>query len=357
VTEPVLVVSVGIVTAVGLTAAETAASARAGTMRFEASPFYDRKAVPFTLAQVPDDGLPDLADAVRAVPGLTAREGRMLRLASPALRECVAPLAGRSPRPALPLCLALPETETTRALDRAAFLLHLGAQVPGVVDPQRSDGSHAGRAGGLRALGQAAAAIQDGQAELVLAGGIDTYRDAYVLAALDAERRVKSMANMDGFIPGEGAAFLLLASPAAVAARGLVPLARLAPGAAGFEGGHLYSTEPYRGDGLAAAFAQLAGSGAIDAPIAEVYSSMNGESHWAKEWGVGFLRNRAAFRPDHGMHHPADSFGDTGAACGPILVGLAALGVKAGYRRAPALVYSSSDHGLRAATVVSAVPH
>jgi 3-oxoacyl-[acyl-carrier-protein] synthase-1 len=57
------------------------------------------------------------------------------------------------------------------------------------------------------------------------------------------------------------------------------------------------------------------------------------------------------------MHHPADSFGDTGAACGPILVGLAALGIKAGYRRAPALVYGSSDRGLRAATIVSAALH
>ena len=37
-----------------------------------------------------------------------------------------------------------------------------------------------------------------------------------------------------------------------------------------------------------------------------------------------FIRNRASFLEDHGMHHPADSFGDTGSACGPLLVGLAA---------------------------------
>ena len=59
--------------------------------------------------------------------------------------------------------------------------------------------------------------------------------------------------------------------------------------------------------------------------------------------GRCFLRNRGAFLPDHGMHHPADCYGDTGAACGPLMAGLAALGIKQGYRRSPALVYGSSD--------------
>lgn len=354
--EPVVVVGVGMMTAVGLTAAETAASARAGTMRFEQSQFRDMRAVPFTLAQVPDDGLPPLVDDVLAIPGLTAREMRMLRLATGPLRECLASLSGRSVS-GLSLCLALPETETRRPLDRAAFLERLALQAEGVIDPTRSDATHAGRAGGLRAIGQAAATIQSGQADLVLAGGVDTYRDSYVLAALDAEQRVKSPTNLDGFVPGEGAGFLLLASERAASVYPLAPVGYLASAAAGFETGHLYSDEPYRGDGLATTFAHLVASGAVDAPIAEVYSAMNGESHWGKEWGVGFLRNRAAFHPEHGMHHPADSFGDTGAASGPILVGLAALGMKAGYRRNPSLVFGSSDRGLRAATIVTAALH
>jgi 3-oxoacyl-[acyl-carrier-protein] synthase-1 len=54
------------------------------------------------------------------------------------------------------------------------------------------------------------------------------------------------------------------------------------------------------------------------------------------------------------MHHPADCFGDTGAACGPIMTGLAALGIRGSYRRAPALVYGSSDRGARAAMMVTA---
>jgi 3-oxoacyl-[acyl-carrier-protein] synthase-1 len=71
---------------------------------------------------------------------------------------------------------------------------------------------------------------------------------------------------------------------------------------------------------------------------------MNGESHWAKEWGVGFLRSRASFDESHSMKHPADCFGDTGAAAGALLAGLAALDASSG----PALVYASSDLGPRA---------
>jgi 3-oxoacyl-[acyl-carrier-protein] synthase-1 len=54
------------------------------------------------------------------------------------------------------------------------------------------------------------------------------------------------------------------------------------------------------------------------------------------------------------MHHPADCLGDTGAACGPIMAGLAALGIAGGYRRSPCLVYGSSDDGPRAALGVLA---
>ena len=134
---------------------------------------------------------------------------------------------------------------------------------------------------------------------------------------------------------------------------GLERLGRVSQAALGFEEGHLYSYVPYRGTGLAATIGQLVSLGALQDPIAEVFSSMNGESHWSKEWGVGYLRNKAVFQPTYRMHHPADCCGDTGAACGALMVGLAMLGINAGYRASPALVYGSSDHGQRAAVVVS----
>jgi len=344
--QNLVVVGVGMISAVGLSAAETAASVRAGTARFIETSMLDKRFEPFVLAEVPEEGLPDLAEPLAAA-GLTAREARMLRLATPALKECLKALpAGASP-PAL--MLALPETETTKPLDGPAFLGWLAQQVGPVFDLKQSAVSLRGRAAGLQGIGRAADLLRSGAARFAIAGGIDTYRDLYVLGTLDMEQRVKSTANLDGFIPGEGAAFLLLAS------RGAAPgLAALSVVSQAVEPGHLYSKEPYRGEGLAQAVQQLIQGGGVAGSIEEVYSSMNGENHWAKEWGVARIRQNGTFSAEHGMHHPADCCGDTGAACGPLLVGLAALGIKDGYRRSPALVYASSDRGPRAAVAVAA---
>ncbi len=355
--DPVVIVGLGMMTSVGLTKTETSSSVRAGVMRYTETDIRDRAFDRVTLAEVPEDALPGLQTSLESGGGMTARERRMLRLATMPLRESAAPLAGRRNEQRPPLCLALPEAETTRPLDRARFVHLLAAQSGWLFDPERSDGSHSGRAGGLAALGQAVAAIQAGAAEFVIAGGVDTYRDLFVLGSLDAAGRMKSARNLDGFIPGEGACFALLTSAHAAQGHGLKALAQVSPVAMGIEPGHLFSSEPYRGDGLAATFAALAATGAVEQPITDVYSSMNGESHWAKEWGVSQLRARGLFHPNVRLHHPADCFGDTGAACGPLMVGLAASAAGNGAPEKFTLVCSSSDRGPRAALIVRTAPH
>ncbi|HET9985779.1 MAG TPA: beta-ketoacyl synthase N-terminal-like domain-containing protein [Longimicrobiales bacterium] len=347
--EDVVIAGVGLTTAVGLSAPETAAAVRAAMMRFEPIAYHDRQFQPFTVAQVPEDGLPPLAPALASL-RLTPRVARMLRLATAPLAECVAALPATERKP--PLVLALPETETTLPMDGAAFLAALAAQTDGAFEPAGSDASRRGRAGGLAAVGAAVQAVRSGRLRFALAGGVETYRDLHVLGTLDRDRRVKSAANPDGFIPGEGAAFLLVTTRGAAQAAGLAPLASLAAAAEAVEPGHLHSAEPYRGDGLAAAVAGALAQARPRTAVREVYSTMNGESHWAKEWGVAFLRSHGGIASDHGMHHPADCYGDPGAAAGPLLVALAALGLRGGYRQAPSLVYASSDAGPRAALVL-----
>lgn len=349
--DDVLVVGMGLMTAVGVTAAETAASVRSATARFMETPIHDHRFEPVTLAVVPDDALPPLVEAAEKTAGLTSRMNRMLRLANAPLRASVAQVPSHAPRPGL--ILSLPETETTIPFDAALFLRALGLQAGDAFDVKYSAAPHVGRAGGLLAIEQAAGMVRDGRVPFMLAGGVDTYRDLYVLATMDAEKRLKSSANLDGFIPGEGAAFVLVASARRAADFGLAPIAALSPVSAGLEPGHLYSREVYRGDGLGGTLSALLQLAPPGTPISEVYSSMNGESHWAKEWGVAYLRNRAAFDEAFRIHHPADCYGDLGAASGPALVALAAVGMKAGYRGSSGLVYASSDHGARAAVLVS----
>src|SRR2546422_2057144 len=150
--DNVVVVGAGMVTAVGLSAVETAASVRSGTARFAETSILDKQFEPFVLAEVPEDGLPDLAEEL-AKEGLTAREARMIRLATVALGECLKSLPPGEPPPGL--SLALPETETTRPLDHRLFLDRLGRQTKSQFDPKWSDASHRGRAGGFAAIGQA----------------------------------------------------------------------------------------------------------------------------------------------------------------------------------------------------------
>ncbi|UCC71417.1 MAG: hypothetical protein JSV86_13605 [Gemmatimonadota bacterium] len=338
------------ISAVGLTAKETATSVRSTTMRFTEASFLDHRFEPFTVAEIPADGLPQLDDAVEK-DGLTSREARLLRIGTAALVECVESVpVGATP---LALMLSLPELQTTEPLEPMSFLRRFEQQSRVAIDLSASQATHTGRAGGLIAIGKAIQTIAKAQADFVVAGGIDSYLDPYILGTLDLNQRINSTANLDGFIPGEAAAFLLLANAAKAESAGLTPVAFISAVAEGFEVGHIESEEPYRGEGLAAVFQKLTEAGAAPA-ISDVYSSMNGESHWAKEWGVAFLRTSSAFAPEHGMHHPADCLGDLGAACGPLMAGLAALGIRDGYRGSPTLVYGSSDKGARAALILRA---
>jgi 3-oxoacyl-[acyl-carrier-protein] synthase I len=344
-----VIASAGVVTPIGLSLPETAASARARVARLREIDWRDRRFEPFIVGSVPDDGLPDLAEGLAELP-LQYREARMLRLAHVALEEALAPLQGKAAP--IPMLLGLPELHTTLPLSPAKFLMHLDMQVPGALDVERSMAVSRGRAGGLMALREAAGRLARGDSPFILVGGVDCLVDLYVLGTLDLQGRIRNEVNSDGFSPSEGAAFLLLSLASTAQAHGLTPLAQVIGYAHGQEPGHIYSEEKYLGEGLAATFASLLTETPPPQPIGSVYSSFNGERYWAREFGVARLRQAHAFAPDHQMEHPAECFGDMGSAQGPALAALAAHGVQQGYRQAPCLVYASSDHGDRAASLL-----
>lgn len=341
----VVVVHAGLLTAVGLSPAETAASVRGNIMRFEEVDWLDRGFEPFTLATVPEEALPPLAAALETEAGVTTREARLLRLAAPALSQCLEPVAAW-PGP-IPLVVALPEADLP--IDPTRFLKRLQLQTGLSLDLRASSSVTKGRAGGILALRAAHDLVSSNAVKFLAVGGVDSYLDPYLLGTLDMEKRVKTEQNIDAFVPGEGAAFLLLMTSGTASTAGLSPLATLTLGGEGYEKGNFYSSEPCLGDGLATAFQGFFAAAHLASPVLEVYSSMNGESHWAKEWGVALLRNKDAIGEDFAVHHPADCYGDLGAASGPAMAALAALGLANHSCRSPALVYASSDRGERAA--------
>lgn len=128
-------------------------------------------------------------------------------------------------------------------------------------------------------------------AECVLIGGSDNYQNSELLAALDKEDRLLAPGVVDGFAPGESTGFVLLTRNPTLALHSATHLpSLLTPGIAD-EPGHLFNDEIYRGDGLDQAFKDALTAYDGDINIGNIYSSMNFEHFWAKEYGVAKIRN------------------------------------------------------------------
>jgi len=347
----VVIAGCGLFTPVGLSARETAASARSRTARLTGIEWRDSRFQPFTVGILPDDALPPLAEDLEQLP-LTYREARMLRLAAPALEESLKPLPPGAGQ--VPLFLGLPELHTTIPIREPDFLARLARQSGASLDLAASRTFARGRAAGLLALAEACDVLSQGKAPFVLVGGVDCQVDLYILGTLDMQRRVRTEVNPDGFAPGEGAGFLVLASKEEAQRQRLPVLAQILGSAQAKEEGHIYSEVPYKGDGLAAAFATLFAAAPKAPKVGCVYCTFNGENYWAKEFGVAMLRNRDHFLENHKMEHPAECFGDLGAAHGAALLGLATLALPRACPNSSTMVYASSDLGDRAAVLLSA---
>lgn len=340
------VCGVGLATPVGDSAAQTSTSVRAGICRYALSRFHNRHYKAMKLALIPDGALPPLPPTAS---GLTPRQERLVRLSAMALPEALASLPdGRS----APLFLAGPEAlfglpSPTNDVLRNHVVALGGARI----SPAAGGLFASGRAGGLAALGAALEFLAQGKFEYALVGGVDTFLDDALLAALDRDDRVLAEGVLDGFAPGEAAGFVLLASDSARArAHRSARVGVHAPGFAD-EPGHRFSQEPYLGEGLANAVAAALEGG--KGPYGTVLSTMNGESFCAKEWGTAAIRNANALGTQWTMLHPADCFGDIGAAFGPALVGLAAHGLSQQTMKGPCLVYCSSELAARAAVRIT----
>lgn len=340
----VYVAGAGMITPVGANTEMTAAMVRAGVNKYEDSIHYNKDYNPMKMALVPDKALPPLADKLEATKDITARQKRMLRLLTPALEEAMVSYVQKEP---IPLFLAGPESlPECPAPNHEKFIDYLMVQTKVDLDRKNSRFFATGRAGGLQAIELAFRYFEATGKDFILIGGVDSYQDHYLLNTLDMEGRVKAEGVMDGFAPGEAAGFLLLASE-----NGLKKL-KQKPGTIIFlpglsdEVGHRYSKEPYKGDGLAESF-RLAITYGAGMPIKAIYASLNGENFGVKEYGVATMRNSAAFDSAYKLEHPADSFGDVGAAIGPIMLGLISREKKGNY-----LAYCSSENQSRAAVSV-----
>jgi len=350
----IMIINVGMATPVGVGAAQTYTSVRAGINRYQASSVQNKRFEPMTLALLPEDALPPL-DAALESQGLTSRQARMLRLGALALTDMLA--SGATVSATTLLFLGVPETLPGRSpAVPEAFPGYLARQARATWDVRNTRMYPHGRAAGLVALYEAVNWLRAHPDRDALVGAVDSYLDLYLLGMLDMEERVMAPSTMDGFVPGEAACFMMLRGEESARRAGTRSLARIKGVALGQEAGHRYSEAPYKGEGLATVVQNLcAQAGTQASQIKTVYAGYNGESFFAKEWGVTYLRSKELFADPLKFEHPADCFGDAGAALGLVLAGLGAMGMNKNQLASDCLVWSSADRAERAAALIGTI--
>jgi 3-oxoacyl-[acyl-carrier-protein] synthase I len=334
---PVIVSAVGAATSIGDTLAATYAAVRGGINGFTFSHrLRDQKS-----------GQPMRVAALPGIPDTTLIGDRMEALAAAAMREALAPLSPNALPDGLPALLSVPaerpgfDAEQSTKLAKNVFD---GMPVPAL--RKRCGILRTGHEGGLGAVFFARDMILNGETPAVLVGGVDSYIEIETLHWIESTGRLKSEEAPNGFIPGEAAAFLLLCSSAFASEHGLPVMGEVLAASRAVEPLPWYSGKATQGQGLTGALRNaLTFPDAPDRRAAMTYCDMNGESWRADEWGYAYLRTATNHADPLDMRHPADCWGDVGAASGPLLAALALLELGRREDSRPALVWTASGAG------------
>jgi len=210
-----------------------------------------------------------------------------------------------------------------------------------------------GHAAALEALRHAKFRLDQGQAALVVVGGVDSYFDPETLAWLRSNQQWMNEDVRSGLIPGEAAAFVALMRPGDARTSGLSGLASIRAIAAARESKLIKTDDVSLGEGLTSAIAEALaplGRQLVD----DIYCDINGERYRSEEWGFVAMRLASSFRDASAYRTAVGRWGDAGAATGALNLVLAVQAFQRLYARGDhALVWGSSERGLRAAALLT----
>ncbi len=332
--------AIGAMSPVGHGFDETAASIRAGLSSFGEHPYFT--------VETADPGWDEPEVALAAlVPGVDSTvEGphRLVELGIFALRDMLKKSKlRRADLAETAFLLALPfADDVVRAWDLPAAYAPVLCQRAGLQPFRTVRVDQSGHVGVLRLLAEADALMSARAAERCILLAADTFHDERRLELYDRQRRIRSARCPDGFIPGEGAVALLVEREPADALAAITVLSEAG------ESQPFTAELSSSGRGLQAVLEPLLAPGP-----SWVACDLNGESYRAFEWGLMLARLAPALELAR-LDHPADCFGEAGAAFGGLLV---AHVVQAFARRyAPAdraIVWTAGDGAERFGAVVS----
>lgn len=334
--QPLAIAGSGLVTGVGLSAPAACAAIRCALDRFEETRFMGPGGDWLMGSEVP------LEQPWRG----TTKLSQMLAMA---LRECAA-TAPRLALASVPILLCLAE------MDRPGRLHALAEQVSrqtsaelGLAFHDRSQVIERGHVGLGVALLQARRLIyQEGHPQ-VLVAGVDSLLVGPTIRALEEQDRLLTSRNSDGFIPGEGAAAILLEPPRPeggpqLTCRGL---------GFGVERATEDSGEPLRADGLVAAIREaLADAGCDLGDLDFRITDLSGSQYRFKEASLALSRILRTRKPEFDLWHPADCVGELGAAIGGIMIAVIDAACRKGYSKGNRILFHlGNDDGKRTAMI------
>lgn len=339
------IVTTGARTSLGLQALPSAAALRAGI-----SSIGDH---PFMVDQV-GEPMPGALDSFLD-PRVMGPE-RLLVLTETALQEaCILIANAKEPLLRLPVYLGLPECRPGFSEQDAHEIQNRLRNFEGLpIQISEIKVLTEGHAAGLSALAVATKHIQKGELEACLVGGVDSYFHPDTMKWLDENRQLASSVSRSAFVPGEGAGFCLLTSAEFSRRLGLGTLARVLGVAVGREAKLIKSSDICLGEGLTTTVKSVVDELQLPGEtINDIICDINGERYRGEEWGFVCLRLGQYFDAPTAYSSPADCWGDTGAASGPLFTMLACQAAARGYAKGPrTLMWASSEGGLRGAVVI-----
>lgn len=341
---PVVVGGASARTPLGLSARQTALCARAKKGEPRSGRYRNHHGYPIGTSTTP--GVPERLEGI----------ARLAALAAPALRALARGSAftqeERRGAP-VPLILAVPESgrPDDDPLLGGGILAQIAAAAELPIDGTRSQTIRAGHAGFALAL-SAAVDLLSARPGVVIVGAVDSYHHEGLLAWLDGERRIHGVGVENGFVPGEGAAFLTLRreGPAALAPRDGAARVRLASVET-----HVETSLETGAPNTALALTQLLAALAPLCPggkIPWILTDVNGERHRVREHTFAAMRGSLAADYVHSTY--SNELGDIGAASGAVLAAIAhELLLCGGAPARTACVTVASDGSARGAFLLS----
>ncbi|TGQ05665.1 3-oxoacyl-ACP synthase [Mesorhizobium sp. M2E.F.Ca.ET.219.01.1.1] len=328
------IASVGMVTSVGLDAPSACAAMRAGIDGFQETHFLSG----------PDEAL---IGAPIPLPRGWIGEKRFAHLAAGAICEALQEVPEARREAVVILCLP-EESRPGRPVRDVRALVRSILEIAEVPQSARLLKVSHGRPSGHVALEQARRILAANEAPFVLIAGVDSYLTTHAVEHYLAKRRLLTLSNPDGFIPGEAAAAILCtkAGPGRFSLFGL-GLSR--------EKSFIYNEEdiPLRGDGIVEAYRGALNQTGIEMNgLGYRISDLIGEAYFFKQTALASIR---LVRGHHGFQDlwsPAESLGNVGASVVPLMIGMAWTAARKGYAAGnPVLVEASNDQGACGAAV------